>query len=79
MLLVIVSSTPTMIEKFILPYRHLDPHPTIEIEIIIRELWTTSSSTISYQQLLLDTGIGSLQISSGQYKAEVRGQVTIIS
>merc|ERR1719234_1482274 len=40
--------------------------------------WTTSSSTITYERLLLDTGRGSLSTSTGEYKAEVGGlyQVT---
>jgi len=43
-----------------------------------RYKWTSSSSTITYESLLLDTGRGSLDLSSGEWKAEEKGiyQVT---
>merc|ERR1719158_407695 len=43
-----------------------------------RDKWTSSSSTITYESLLLDTGRGSLDLSSGEWTAEEKGlyQVT---
>merc|ERR1712037_988796 len=38
-----------------------------------RLLWSSSSSTINYERLLLDTGRGSLDISSGEWTAEEKG------
>jgi len=43
-----------------------------------RNYWPSSGSTITYDHLLLDTGVGSLSTSTGEYTAEVGGlyQVT---
>ena len=46
---------------------------------IIRWEWTSSNSRISYESLLLDNGRGSLDKSSGEWKAEEKGQIANIT
>merc|ERR1712083_1123663 len=43
------------------------------IQIIIRYEWTSSSSTITYEKLLLDTGIGLMDAASGVWTAQETG------